>query len=154
VARDGHHRHGQRLGKRRVERDDAFHRAIDQQLLVLVDEVVAVAVAGEEVEIARLQQVILDAAERQSHVPLAHVRDQHANRQAALPRQRPGERVRLIAELPGRGDDAVLGALRDGVGRRRLVEDQRDGRRRQVQLFGEKTQRDSRGSRPAIWRGV
>jgi hypothetical protein len=150
MPRDRHDRDRQRLGERRVEGDDAFDRAIDQQLLVLVDEVVAMAVAGQEVEIARLQQVVLDPAQRQRHIALADVRDEDADRQAALPRERPRQRVRLIAELPGRGDDAVLGPLGDGVGRGRLVEHQRHRGRRQPETFGEKAERDA----PLAWAAI
>ena len=78
----------------------------------------AVPVAGHEVEVAGLEQRILDAAQHQRRVALADLRAPSRRRQRAAVPERLGERVRPVAGRRGGGPDPILGGLRDGPRRR------------------------------------
>ena len=105
-----------------------------------------VPVAGDEVEVAGLQQRVLDPAHHQRGVALADLRHHHADGEACggaaatwracsagsrTPRRRRGSRSCVACGMASR--------------RRRAVQHERDRRRREAQLIREHAQRDACG---------
>ena len=112
---------------------------------ILVDEISAMPVAGDEVQVACLQQRVLDPAHHQRRIPLADLRHHHADGQRAAVPQRLRDRVRPVAGRRGGGADPLLRGRRDGPRRRRAVQHERHRRRREAQLIREHAQRDACG---------
>ena len=78
-------------------------------------------------EIVALPQILLDAANDRRTVGIADLLRDHTNRVSALVAESTGKEVWPIIELLGGRTDAVLGLLRNGPGRWRIVEDGRHG---------------------------
>jgi hypothetical protein len=111
-----------------------------QHGLRALDEVIAVVVADEEVEVSGLQQTLLQPGEHQRSVALGDLRHQHADGQRVAAAQRPRQHVGPVVEVLGGGEDALLGGLGDGLGRGRAIENTRDSRRRQAKVVGDHLQ--------------
>ncbi len=126
VARDGDHRHGQALLHRRVHCNDALHGSRQQEVLVFVDQVRTMMVADDEVEVAFLQQPLLDAAQHQRRVSLTHLWNHHADGEAAPVPELTAEDVRLVVQQLGRGQNALLRRRWNGSRRRCSAEHTRN----------------------------
>jgi hypothetical protein len=96
VSRNSHARNIHSFRKRRIDNDQAFHRSLLQQQRIFFDKFIPVAMAHHKIKIAFLQQVILDAGHHQCRIALADLRDDHADGEAALLPQGPGEMVRPV----------------------------------------------------------
>ena len=105
VPRHRHHGHGQRRADRRVDQDQAIDRSVEHQPRVLVDEVGAMPVAGDEVQVAGLQQRVFDPAHHQRRIAFADLRHHHADGQRAAVPQRLRDRVGPVAGRRGGGAD-------------------------------------------------
>ena len=71
-------------GQNRVDGDDPFDGALLQQRRIFFNEVGAMTVADDEIEIAFLEQMVFDAGENQRGVAFADFRNNHADGEAAL----------------------------------------------------------------------
>src|ERR1700730_9493652 len=69
MARYGNDGHGGTAAPGRVDQDDAVDRSFEQQLRVLVNQVGAMAMTGNEVEIALLKKTVLDATHHERGIP-------------------------------------------------------------------------------------
>ena len=92
-------------------------------------------VAGDEVEVALLEEKVFDAAHDGGGVAVADLGDDDADGEAALGAQGAGKEVGSILEFSGGGEDAVFRFLGDGVGDRGAVDDQGDGGGGERQVF-------------------
>ena len=135
VAGDGDHGHGEVEVPGSVDGDEAVDGAFQEHARIFVDEIGAVAMAGDEVEIALLQEVIFDSAHDRSGIAVADFGDDDADGKAALGAQGAGKEIGAIFEFAGGGEDAVLGFLRNGVGDAGAVDDERDGGGRKSEVL-------------------
>ena len=79
-------------------------------------------------------------------VALAEYGDQDADGAGVGAAEGAGDEVGAVAELAGGGADALASGFRDGaVGG--VVEDEGDGRRREVEVLGEHLEADARAGR-------
>ncbi len=83
VAGDGDGGDGAAVGKERVDGDDSFDRAFEQEALATVDHLRAVVMADEEVEVSGVEQRLFDAGEHEGCVAFADFRDEDADGLAA-----------------------------------------------------------------------
>ena len=116
MSGDGNDRDGEVQVPGGIHGDQAVHRSFEEHSWVFVDQIGAVAVAGDKVEVSLLQKIIFDAAHDGRGISVAHFGDNDSDGEAALSAQRPGKEVGTIFEFAGGGEDSVLGILRDGVG--------------------------------------
>ena len=122
--------------------DEAFDRTVPEQIEVLGTQILARLVTGNEVEVARTPQMVLDAAQDAAGVALADLGDQDTDGVAALVAQRPGHVVGPIVELAGRLEHPILGLLGDRLGHRGTVDDERNRCRRQIEVLRHRLERD------------
>src|SRR5258708_16061950 len=84
VAGHGDYRHGEIQVPGGIHSYQAVHRSLQEHAWIFVDEIGAVAVAGDKVEVSLLEEIIFDAAHDGSGVPVAHFGDDDADGEAAL----------------------------------------------------------------------
>ena len=104
-----------------------FDAAVEQHLQIALEAAALVVHVGENGQVRRLVERVLDAAQDQRAVRVGHVEDHDADGVAALAAQRAGELVGTVSELLGGALDAFLGDGRDVARQRRVVQD--DGNR-------------------------
>src|SRR5208337_271777 len=110
-----------------IDGDEAIHRSFLEHTWVLVDQILTVAMAGDEIEVTFLQEVIFDAAHDGGGIAVADFGDDDSDGEAALRAQGASEEIGTIFEFAGGGEDAVFGLLRDGVGNAGAVDDEGHG---------------------------
>src|SRR5215470_5265848 len=113
VAGDGDNWHGEVQVPRSIDGDQSVDGALEKHARVLVDEVGAVAMAGDKVEVAFLQKIIFDAAHDGGGISVADLRDDDTDGEAALRAQGAGKKVGTVFEFSGGGENAVLRLLGD-----------------------------------------
>ncbi len=114
---------------RHVNRDQSLDAAFEHQLRITFEQVLAMMMTGDEVEVTFLEQVFLNPTQHLRRIAAAQLRNQHAQRECALRPQRTRDVVRLVIEFPGRLKDAIFRLLGNGIGRLRLIQNQREGSR-------------------------
>ena len=127
-------RQGQSVLDRRVDENQPLDGALGEELQVIVEEVGLRVMSGDQVEVALLQELVLDASEDAGRVALADLRQKDADRERPLPPKRACDEVRAVAEFFRRGADSLLGLRGDPLGGRRAVHHQGNGGRRQAQM--------------------
>ena len=118
-----------------VDGDETVDGAFQKHARILVDEIGAMAVAGDKVEIALLQEVIFDAAHDGSGIAVADLGDNDTDGKTALGAERAGKEIGTIFEFAGGSEDSVFGGLRDGIGDARAIDDQGDGGRGKCEVL-------------------
>ncbi len=118
-----------------IDGDEAIHRSLLEHTWVLVDQIGTVAMAGDEVEVTLLQEIVFDAAHDGGGIAVTDFGDDDSDGETALGAQRAGEEVGTIFEFAGGGEDAVFGLLRDGVGDAGAVDDEGDGGGRKIEVL-------------------
>ena len=91
--------------------------------------------ADDEIEVTFFDQVLFHAGEQQAGVVVAEVGNQHADGEGLALTQRAGVKAGPVLELGGGCRDPVTRILRDGADSGRIVQHQRDGGGRKVQIF-------------------
>ena len=124
VSGDGNDGHRKVEVPRSVDGDEAINRALEEHSGIFVDEIGAVAMAGDEVKVAFLEEVVLNATHNRGRVTIADLGNNDSDSEAALGAERTGEEVGAVLELSGGGEDAVFGLLRDGIGNIGAVDNQ------------------------------
>src|SRR5262249_54383506 len=99
VTRDCNNRHRQIVVPRRIDRDKAIDGALQKQAGIFVDQISAVTMAGDEVEISLLQQIVLDAAHDHGGISIANFWNDDANGKTALCAERARQEIGPIIEL-------------------------------------------------------
>ena len=120
-----------------IDGDQSVDGALEEHARIFVDEVGTMTMAGDKVEVAFLQEIVLYTAHDGSGISVADFGDNDANGKAALRAQGTGEEVRTVLEFSRRGENAIFRVLGDGVGDRGAVDDQGDGCGRQSKVLGE-----------------
>lgn len=152
AAGDSRDRDLERARIGRVHGDERIHTAADEKPLSLVDRIRPPPVAGQEVEIPGAEEVtVYPADDRGRLVDLGH---HDANRQTPPPPERAREGVGPVSEADHSVQDAVLGALRDCVGGRRAIEDDRDRGRREGEIVSQPPEGDGPLGCPTTLRGL
>ncbi len=129
-----------------VDGEDAVDAAGVEDAGVFGDEVGAVAVVGGEEEVSLAHEDVGGAGEDLGVVALAEHGNQDADGEGVGAAEGAGDEVGAVAELAGGGADALASGFGDGaVGG--VVEDEGDGRRREVEVLGEHLEADARAGR-------
>jgi len=127
VAGDRDHRHRKVEVPGSIDGDEAIDRALEQHAGIFVDEIGAVAMAGDEIKVTFLEKVVFDTAHDGGGISVADFGNDDADREAALRAQRTCEKVGTVFKLSGGGEDAVFSLLRYGIGDVGAVDNQGDG---------------------------
>src|ERR1700758_2077239 len=135
VTRNRHRGKRGSLPELQINRDESFHAALQENLGIAVEQFGIVPVNHREKEEILGAQVLFDAADNHRAVSVANFFDDQADGVGALLAERLREEVRPVIEFTSRGEDAIFSALRDGAGRRRIVEYGRDRPRRQSNMI-------------------
>ena len=122
VAGDGDHGEAQLEAPRSVDCDHSLDRAVEEQPGIFVDEVGAMVVAGDKIEIPCLQESIFDSAQNHSLVAFADFRNQDPDRKTALHTERAGKKVGAVIEFAGGGENEISCFWRDGACHGRAVD--------------------------------
>ena len=96
--------------------DEAVDGSVEKKLNVFLDQIGPEPVAGDEIEIAFLEQVVLDAAQDRDVVAFTDLRNHNADGEAAPGAQAAREKVRPIIEFTSRLENQLLGFRRNGIG--------------------------------------
>src|SRR5215212_4811491 len=91
-----------------VNGDDAVNATIQKQLRVFVQQVRLMTMAGDDIKIARLQQLLFDSAHDFGSVAAADFRHQHSERMAAPRAKAAREKMRAVVEAASGFKDAIL----------------------------------------------
>lgn len=145
VPGDRHNRNREAMGQDSVNRDYALGAAAHQQPRILFDKVGFVAMVGAQIEITFAHQVVANSAHHHGVITIAQLRCEDSNHESALQAKRAGEEVRPIVELTGGFFDPLFGVRRNCLRGGRVVHDDRDGCRRELQKIGEGSQADRFG---------
>ncbi len=100
MARDRNDRHLGLRGERSIDHDQAFCRPLLQKERIFFNELVSMAMTNDKIEVAFLQQVILDPRHNQRGIPFADFRDDYTNGITALLPERLGEMIGPVIQLP------------------------------------------------------
>jgi hypothetical protein len=142
MAGDSHHGQLDAVVQHGVDEDESLHRAVHQQARVLFNQVGLAVVTGSQIEVALFDEELLDTSEYMGDVMVVQVGHQHADRECLSLAQRAGIEAGPVIEL-GRGRrDPIAGLLGDRAHARSVVQHQRDGSRRQIQVLAENAQAD------------
>ena len=95
------------------------------------------AMAGDEIEVSLLQEIVFDSAHDGGGIAVADFGDDDSDGEATLSAQGAGEEIGTIFELAGGGEDAIFGVLRDGIGDAGSIDDQGDGGGGEVEVLRE-----------------
>ena len=117
--------------------DEGFDAAVEQHFEIALEAAALVVNVGEDGQVGRLVESVLDAAENQSAVGIGHVEDHDADGVAALAAQGAGKQVGTVAELLGGAFDAFLGGVGDVAGQRSVVQNNGNGGGGEAALFGD-----------------
>src|SRR5581483_6908005 len=82
--------------------------------------------AGHEIHVSGLKQVVLNPRQNEGSVPVAQLGDDDSDGERSLRAQRTGEKVGAVIEITRGGKDAVLGFLRNGLCFLGVVKDERE----------------------------
>ena len=137
-----HHRQRQALLQHRIDQDKPFDRPVHQQARVLVDQVRLAAMTGREVKVSFLNQELLHAGQHLRGIVVAELGNQHADRVGLPLAQRARKKARPVVEFSRSLGHPIPRFLRNRLHARRVVQHQRNGRRRQVQIFAQRAQAD------------
>src|ERR1700686_3903049 len=80
----GDDRHGKVQVPGGIHGDQAVHRSFQEHSWVFVDQIGAVPVAGDKVEVSFLQKIIFDATHDGRGIPVTHFGDDDSDGEAAL----------------------------------------------------------------------
>ena len=141
VPRHRHHRHRQRVRQCRINRDQPFRAAPQQQSRILLDHVRLVPVMRAEIKISLAHQVVADAAHHHRVVAVAQLRHQHAHGERSLFSQRTCQQARLIVEFSRRRSHP-LARLRGNRASRNIIQHHGHRRRAQSQIVRQNLQAD------------
>ena len=137
VSGDGDDGDGEVEMPGRVDGDEAVDGAFQKHSWVFVDEIGAMAMAGDEIEVTLLQEIVFDSAHDGGGIAVADFGDDDSDGEAALGTQGAGEEIGTILEFAGGGEDAVFGVLRDGIGDAGSINDEGDGGGGEVKVLRE-----------------
>lgn len=115
VAGDGDDGHGEVVVHGGIDRDDAFDGAREEEARVSLEEIGAVVVADDEVEIFLLEERIFNAAEDGGGVAFADFRNHDADGEAALVAELARNGIGFVVEERGGLQDSFLSFWRDAV---------------------------------------
>src|ERR1700727_636654 len=132
-----HHRHSGSESPWSVDGDEAIDRAFQKQPGIFVDEVGPMPVAGNEVEITFLQQMVFDPTHHRSRIAIADLGNDDANGEATLCAQGASEEIWPVFVFLYSGKNSVLGFLRDGICHAGSVNNQRYSGGSEPQTFGQ-----------------
>ena len=147
MPRHGHGGDAERMRQRRIDRDQAFDGARHQHMLQALDQLRAMAMADDEVNVFLLEQWLLDAAEHGRRIAFGDLRDHHADRKRAAVAQAARQHVGPVPEQVCRINDFLLRGRRNRLRGGRAGQYPRDCRGRQPDVFGHILQRHGRQSR-------
>ena len=137
-----------------VDEDEAFDGAIHEEARVLFDEIGLAAVTCGEVEVALFNEVLFDAAENLHGVAVTEFGNEDADGEGLAFAQGAREEAGTVVEFCGSLSNAVARFLRDGADSGSVVQDQRDGGRREVEVLAQGAQADRlAGLRRRSWFG-
>jgi tetratricopeptide (TPR) repeat protein len=134
------------------EDDEAFDAAIEHHFEIALEAAAIVVDVGEDGKERRLVEGILDSAKNQGAVGVGHVEDHDSHGVAAPAAQRAGKKVGTVSQLRGGALDAGFSGVGNVARKRRVVEDDGNGRRGEATSFGNVA--DSDGRRVAAAAGV
>ncbi len=89
-----------------------------EQLRILFDQIGSETVAGDEIEVAFLQQVIFNSAQDCDVVAFTDFRHQYANRKAALGAKTARKKIWTVVEFSRCSENRFLGFGCDRIGNR------------------------------------
>src|SRR5208337_4796361 len=130
-----------------VKRDQPIHGTRQQHARILVYEIVAMAMAGDQIKITFPQQMALDTAHDHGGIAFAHLWNQDADGKTARRARPAGGKTGTVVQFAGGGKNAFLGRPRYGIRHRSLVHDQGNRSWRQAKVVGQDLEGDSFGAR-------
>ncbi len=130
------------LLKGRIDKNEPFDRAIQKETRILLDQIGLATMACSEIEVALFDEVLLHAAENLHGVAVIQFGNKHSDGERLAFAERARKETRPVVEL-GRGfNHAIASFLRDRADSGRIVQDQRDRGRREVEILSEGAQTD------------
>ena len=129
----------------RIDGNNAFDGAGEQQARVAHEEIGAMAVTDDEVEVFLLQERIFDAPKYGGGVAFADFRDHDADGEAAFVAELACDGIGFVIEESGCLEDALLGLRRNAVLVAGIVHDAGDGALREPEVGCELLEFDGSG---------
>ena len=137
-----------------INEDEAFDGAIHEQARVLFDQVGFAAMTCGEVEIALFNEVLFDTAENLHGVAVTEFGNEDADGECLAFTQRAREEAGTIVEFGRSFNDAIASFLGDGTDAGSVIQNQGNGRRREVEVLAKCAQADGlAGKRRRSWFG-
>ncbi len=124
-------------GELRIDEEKAIDASAHEELLILVFEIGLAEMADGEVEKAFLEKVLLDTEHDSGEVALAEFGSDDADGVGETGAQHAGVQVGAVIKFFGGGVNALLGGGGDRGCHGGVVEDDGDGRGREIEILGE-----------------
>jgi hypothetical protein len=146
------------FGKFCIDEEEAVDGTTDEEVGVLLEEIGAAEVTDSEVEVAGLEEVLLDAKHESGEVAFAELGDDYADGVGKAGPEHACMQVGAVVEFLCGVEDALLGLRGDGFGDGRVVKDDGDSCGGEVEIFGEDLEGDGfvgiRNSLFSRWHGA
>ena len=126
----------------RIDKDEALDGAIHEEARILLDQIGLAAVARGEIEVAFFNEVLFDAAEDLHGIAVAEFGNKDADGECLALAQGAREEAGAVVEFGGSLGDPVAGFLRDGTDAGSIIQNQRNGCRREVEVLAQRAQTD------------
>lgn len=119
------------------EHDQTLDAAIKKHLKVSFKTCALVVHVGEDGQIRRVEETVLDSPQYQRAVGIGHIEHHDTDGVAAATAQGTGEEIRAVSELGCGALDARLSRVGNVARQRRVIQDNGNGRRRETAAFGD-----------------
>ena len=109
-------RHGQRVRKIEIQRNNAFGPALKQQSRILFEKLAIVPVDASNKEISFLPRAIFNPGNHRRTIPIADLMSDHSNGESPLPPQRLGKKIRPVIQFSRSSNNAFARDFRNVLG--------------------------------------
>src|SRR3954453_18067512 len=127
------HRQAEALLENGVDDDKTFDRSLHQQARVFLDEIGLAAMAGGQIEVALLDEELLDPCQNLGGIAVAELGNQNADGKGLPLAQGARIEAGTVIEFRSRLGHAVASLLGNGADAGRIIQDKRDGGRRKIE---------------------
>lgn len=123
-----------------IDEDKAFDGTIHEETWILLDEIGLPAVTRGEVKVPLFDEMLFNAAENLHGVTVTEFGYKNADSKCLALAQGAREKAGTVVEFCGSFGNAIACFLGDGANSGSIVQNQRDGSRRKIEVFAEGTQ--------------
>jgi hypothetical protein len=120
-----------------VDEKEAIDGAADEKVRIFFDEIGMAEMTDGEVEITGLQEIFFNTEHESGEVAFAELGDDDADGVGEAGSEHAGVHIGPVLKFFGGVENALASLWRDGLGDGRVIEDDGDGGRREIEILSE-----------------